>query len=94
MLSWADLRDVVTHQSADSALHRAMHPDAAPWGLPEHLLAVIADAVTAGNWMQSRDGQKNRNRPKPIPRPGIVPDKKQFGGKAESMTTIREWLGW
>ena len=94
VLSWADLRDVVTHQPAGSALHRALHPDAAPWGLPEHLLAVIADAVTAGNWMQSKDGQKNRNRPKPIPRPGVVPDKKQFGGKAEDMATIREWLGW
>ena len=94
VLSWADLRDVVTHQAADSALHRAMHPDAAPWGLPEHLLAVIADAVTVGNWMQSRDGQKNRNRPKPIPRPGIVPENKKFGGKAESIDTIRDWLGW
>jgi len=71
-----------------------MHPDAAPWGLSEHLLAVVADAVIAGNWMSSRDGQKNKNRPKPIPRPGVVPDAKRFGGKAESMTTIREWLGW
>ena len=94
MLSWADLRDVVTHQPADSALYRAMHPDAAPWGLSEHLLAVLADAVIAGNWMQSRDGQKNRNRPKPIPRPGVKPEKTKFGGQAESMDTIRDWLGW
>ena len=94
VLSWADLRDVVAHQGADSALFRAMHPDAAPWGLPEHLLAVIADGVTAGNWMASRDGQKNRNRPKPIPRPGVEPDRKKFGGQAESIDIIRDWLGW
>lgn len=93
-LSWADLRDVITHQPATSALYRVMHAEDAPWGLSEHLLAVLADAVIAGNWMQSRDGQKNKNRPKPIPRPGVVPDKKKFGGRAESMDTIREWLGW
>lgn len=93
-LSWADLRDVVKYQPSTSALYRAMHPDAAPWGLSEHLLAVVADAVIQGNWMQSRDGQKNRNRPKPIQRPGIEPANKKFGGKAESIHAIREWLGW
>lgn len=93
VLSWADLRDIVTHQPATSALSRAMHPDDAQWGLTEHLLAVIADAVITGNWMQSRDGQKNRNRPKQIPRPGVVADKR-FGGQAEDINTIREWLGW
>lgn len=71
-----------------------MNPDAAPWGLSEHLLAVVADAVIAGNWMQSKDGQKNRHRPKPIPRPGVEPANKKFGGQAEDMATIRDWLGW
>lgn len=93
-LSWADLRDIVKYQPATSALYREMNPDAAPWGLSEHLLAVVADAVIQGNWMQSRDGQKNRNRPKPIKRPGIKPDAQKFGGKAESVDAIREWLGW
>lgn len=94
LVSWADLRDIIRYQPQTSALFREMHPDAAPWGLSEHLLAVVADAVVAGNWMQSRDGQKNRNRPKPIQRPGITPDASRFGGKAESIDTIREWLGW
>jgi hypothetical protein len=92
-VSWADLRDIVQYQPNTSALYRALHPDNALWGLPEHLLAVIADAVIAANWMQSRDGQKNRNRPKPIPRPGVEQDKR-YGGKAESIETIRDWLGW
>lgn len=94
VLSWADLRDIVKYQPATSALYREMHPDAAPWGLSEHLLAVVADGIIAGNWMQSKDGQKNRNRPKPIPRPGVEPEAKRFGGKAESIETIRDWLGW
>ena len=93
-MSWADLRDVIKYQPATSALYREMNPDAAPWGLSEHLLAVVADAVIAGNWMASRDGQKNRNRPKPIPRPGVVPEHKKFGGSAESIDAIRGWLGW
>lgn len=93
VLSWADLRDVVKYSPEGSALHRAMHPDAAPWGLTEHLLAVVADAVIQGNWMQSRDGHRNRNRPKPIQRPGIESTKK-FGGKPESMESIKDWLGW
>lgn len=59
-----------------------------------HLLAVIADGITAGNWMQSRDGQKNRNRPKPIPRPGLDPADKKYGGRAEPIESIRDWLGW
>lgn len=93
-LSWRDLLVIVQHSSNGTALRVAMHPDSAPWGLSEHLLAVVADAVIAGNWMQSKDGQKNRNRPKPIPRPGVVPDKKKFGGNAESMDAIKQWLGW
>ena len=92
--SWRDLFVIVQNGGPDTALARTMHPDAAPWGLSEHLLAVIADAVIAGNWMQSKDGQRNKNRPKQIPRPGVTPDKKKFGGQAESIDTIREWLGW
>ena len=94
LLSWRDLLVIVQHSPHGSALMAAQNPDAAPWGLSEHLLAVIADSVIAANWMQSKDGQKNRNRPKPIRRPGVEPDKKQFGGRAESIDTIREWLGW
>lgn len=93
-LSWRDLLVIVQHSDHRTALQASMQPDAAPWGLSEHLLAVLADAVIAGNWMQSRDGQKNKNRPKPIPRPGVEPVNKKFGGKAESIDTIRDWLGW
>jgi hypothetical protein len=93
ILTWRDLLVIVQHSERSSALFRAQHAESAMWGLSDHLLAVIADAVIAGNWMQSKDGQKNRNRPKPIPRPGVEQDKK-YGGKAESIDTIRDWLGW
>jgi len=93
-LSWRDLLVIVQHSDSGTALQTSRFPEDSHWNLNEHLLAVIADAVIAGNWMQSKDGQKNKNRPKQIPRPGVVPDKKKFGGNAESIDTIREWLGW
>ena len=96
-LWWRDLLVIVDHLPVTSALHREVSPEWAAWAggdVSAHLLAVIADGVTAGNWMQSRDGQKNRNRPKPIPRPGLEPNDKKYGGKAESIESIREWLGW
>lgn len=93
-LSWRDLLVIAQHSGHGTALQRSMHPDAAQWGLSEHLLAMVADAVIAGNWMQSKDGQKNRNRPKPIQRPGVKPEHKKFGGTAEDIESIREWLGW
>lgn len=96
-LSWRDLLDVVKNLPAGSALNRAVNPEWASWANGEvtaHLLAVIADNIITGNWMQSRDGQKNRNRPKPIPRPGLEPDEKKYGGKAEPIEAIQSWLGW
>ncbi|SFD14473.1 DUF5361 domain-containing protein [Streptomyces aidingensis] len=34
--------------------------------LDQHLLMLILDALRTANWMRSRDGQKGRNRPKPV----------------------------
>lgn len=93
-LTWRDLLVIVQHSGNETSLFAAMHPDVAPWKLSEHLLAVIADAVIAGNWMQSEDARRKRNRPKPIPRPGVTPEHKKFGGQAEDMAIIRDWLGW
>lgn len=93
ILSWSDLRDILTHQPLDSALGREMYPDEALWDLDAQLLAAIADGIRHGNWMQSKDGHRGTNRPKPIPRPGVKSDKK-YGGKAESIETIKAWLGW
>lgn len=96
-LWWRDLSVIVDHSGIGSALQRKVSPEWASWATGEvsaHLLAVIADGITAGNWMQSRDGQKNRNRPKPIPRPGVEPSDTRYGSKAESIDSIREWLGW
>lgn len=62
-----------------------------PWGLTEQLLAAAVDALHAANWQ--RGAGKNRDRPKPIRRPGIEPDKK-YGSQAIPIDEMADWLGW
>lgn len=72
--------DLAAHLPPDSAVGRAMNPDHA-WGVAEHLQALTVDALRLLVWMQSTDGSKNRNRPKPIPRPGVKQGKQRVGKK-------------
>ncbi|MCV7226057.1 hypothetical protein H7J73_08425 [Mycolicibacterium komossense] len=39
------------------------------WTTTDYLLAIIADAEHDLIWQKTKDGQKNRKRPKRIPRP-------------------------
>lgn len=43
--------------------------------LEPNLLAFIGDRLAWLQWAKSKDAQRNRNQPKPIPRPGIGPKK-------------------
>lgn len=54
-----------------SATVQAAEPDTR-WSLTDHLLAAVVDELRLGNWLQSKDGHANRNRPQPIPRPGVA----------------------
>lgn len=79
-------RDYTVLEAADWAAH--LPPDSAVgreingvWGLQEHLLALAVDTLRLSVWMRSRDGQQNRNRPKPLPRPGVVPEKQRVAQK-------------
>jgi hypothetical protein len=51
-------------------------PPPADWWTPERdLLASVIDAVSVLIWLNTEDARKGKNRPKPIPRPGIpVPE--------------------
>jgi len=61
---------MVRNLPLDGALARALHGTDALWTLDRQLLAAAVDELRTSNWMRSKDGAKNRNRPKPIPRPG------------------------
>lgn len=90
-LDWWRLKAVIKNLPQGSALHRAINGTDALWGLPEHLLATIADALHMGNWQ--RGGGKGR-RPKPISRPGNERKKvtKIGGGTTMTMAQARAWL--
>lgn len=36
------------------------------WSRTDHLLALIVDELRVANWQRSKDGARNRNRPKRI----------------------------
>lgn len=65
-------RDYSLHHAAilasqlpeDSRVTRALNPDV--WPLDRQLLAVIANNTNWLVWSKTKDGQKGRNRPKPI----------------------------
>lgn len=93
--TWRDLLDIVAYLPPSSALQRVVNPEWAQWlsgQMNGHLLAVIADGVQVGNWQ--RQGKKSATKPKPIPRPGIDDGSTKYGGRAESMDDIKDWLGW
>jgi len=54
------------------------------WANSEMLLAELVDIVRLNLWSKSKDGAKSRNRPKPIPRPGVVQPKQRAGRKTFS----------
>ena len=51
------------------------------WNATDYLLANAVDALRLITWLNSSDGSKGTNRPKPIPRPGDVHVKKEEGEK-------------
>ena len=79
-----------------SALYRALLGDDSEWNTTNQLLAMVADHLAVANWFQTKDGQKNKNRPKQIPRPGVRDEEETTYGKGTSMSMdeARKWLGW
>ncbi len=72
--TWRDLKVFIAEAGPGTALFRAHNPE---WVWDQHamLLADIADGIRILAWQKTKDAQSKRNQPKPIPRPGIGPDK-------------------
>ena len=79
-----------------SALQRALLGDDSDWNTANQLLAMIADHLAVANWFETKDGQRGKNRPKQIPRPGVQGEEETTYGKGTrmSMDEARAWLGW
>lgn len=95
---FADLAAIVRAAPPTSALYRAQYGEEAAWQLPEHLLAAMTDSLHWLVWAQSKDGQKNRNKPRPVPRPGLEEETERttYSGKesAVPLEEMADWLGW
>ncbi|KZM68362.1 DUF5361 domain-containing protein [Nocardia terpenica] len=90
---WRDLLVLVRQAPRDSALMAAAHPEAARWGQSEFLLAELVDLTALLLWAKTTDGAKNRNRPRPYPRPGVDdPDTRRVTGHAVPLTEVRDRL--
>lgn len=94
--NWRDLLVVVRHSPEQSALFRAVHGvEESEWSLTNHLLAGLADSAAWLVWSKTEDASKKRNRPKPIPRPGVEDDsKKKIGRSVLPASEMLDWLGW
>lgn len=45
-------------------------------------------------WAKTKAGVENRDRPKPIPRPGIKDETERYGNEPVSIAEMNEFLGW
>lgn len=93
-LSWRDLLVIVEQLPPGSALHRSMDPEGSLWTVETHLLAGIFDVLAIANWQ--RAGGAERDRPTPLPRPGLPedPGTETWTGKPVSIEEMNEKLGW
>lgn len=91
-LMWRDLLVIVQMQPRSSALTRVKEPEAAEWGLVEHLLAEIADMSHIRVWQSGR--QRKSDQPKPIPRPGVESTQKTVHKHdVMAVSDMADWLG-
>lgn len=64
---------------------RSMHPDHYAWDTNSMVTAQAVDALNLLVWFKTKDGSKGRNRPEPLPRPGVEPSNKSRHVKGDVM---------
>jgi hypothetical protein len=92
-LNWGDLKAIVSCSPRSSALHRVRNSGEHEWHLDRLLLADMADSLRWLVWAKSSDAQQGRNRPEPIPRPGVKSTVERIGSST-SIGSVNELLGW
>lgn len=92
---WRDLKVVVSQADDKTKLWQSQNPKFAGWTVTDRLLAIIANGIRWLVWAKTKDGSKNRNRPKPIG-PDMAEDKKVRPGlkvKAGALSKVKQMLG-
>ena len=73
---------------------RSMFPDRAGWTTQQQLLAEMVDVLHWLQWAKTRDGQRNRNRPPRVPRPGTTSTPRPgLKPKAAPLSVVKKRLG-
>lgn len=102
-LSWGDLLTIVQEAPLDSAITRAISPDAYEWSTQLKTNQLMHSNEFSSRqlvWTKTEDAAKNRLRsaPKPAPAPWVEPDEsrevKHFGSKPIPLDDLAEFLGW
>jgi hypothetical protein len=65
-LSWIDLHAIIYAAPPNTALFHAAEQG---WTTTDYLLAIIGDGIHDLIWQKTKDGSKNRRRPKRLERP-------------------------
>ncbi|TQM29861.1 DUF5361 domain-containing protein [Nocardia bhagyanarayanae] len=92
-LSWRDLKALIKQAPADSALARSVYGEDHQWQLGQHLLADMADSLRWLVWSKTKAAQDGRDRPEPIPRPGVTRGVERIG-TAASIEAMNDFLTW
>ena len=100
---WRPLLAYLRHAPRESAVYRVAFGAPAKWGDLEYLTALVVDYLAVQVWMNSEDGHKKRNRPKPVPRPGAAANVRRrpapscrarpdsYAGAAKSHSRSKGW---
>lgn len=88
--TWADLIAFISGLDRNSATVRQELGASGEWGIQEQLLALNADYLRILIWMRTEDGQKGRNIPKPIPRPGVDEGKERTKLSGVKRTAVEQ----
>ena len=87
---WGELINFSNHLPPDSAISRALRPEAYSFSSDlqhSELLASLFDAVQLFAWMFSKKGK----RPKPYPRPWDASDDQKFGSDPIPISEFNKW---
>ena len=93
-LTWVDLRAIVHASPRTSAVRRAKDPERAEWDATTYVLANVADTLAAIKFVITKALGGKPKRPKPHPRPGVLPEGVQrIRSKPVSLEQLRKRLG-
>lgn len=93
-----DVAAMAAHLPPDCAVRRALNPPTADelWTLEAQLLALVFDQLAVISYVQQRQAGGKPSKPKPLPRPGVAPDRDRTtvgGDGALPRDEMAAWLG-